>query len=88
MIFLESKNIMVDNSRKARMEVCDMPLDVTNCIAKYIADNRISIRQIAGDNGIKEEKLIPGTTQKLDSHEFLTLCQYLQIKPEALENVE
>lgn len=65
-----------------------MPMDVTNRIAKYIAENQISIGQITLDTGIRKEKLIPGTLWKLDSHEFLILCQYLQIKPESLENVE
>lgn len=65
-----------------------MALDVTNRIAKYIAENHISIPKISADTGIQEEKLIFGTTCKLDSHEFLTLCQYLQMKPESLEIVE
>lgn len=65
-----------------------MALDVTNRIAKYIADNHISIPQVCQDTGIEKRKLLPGTTQKLSSHEFLILCQYLQLKPESLEIVE
>lgn len=59
-----------------------MRLDVTNRIAKYIQDNHIPVERIMKDTGIPEEKLVPGTEFKLDSTEFLTLCRYLQIKPE------
>lgn len=60
-----------------------MESDVTNRIAKYIVDNHISIPQVCADTGIPKEKLIFGTKLKLNSHEFLTLCQYLQLKPES-----
>lgn len=51
-------------------------------LTEYLKNNRIPTGQVAEDTGILEEKLLIGTTKTLNATEFLTLCAYLNIKPE------
>ncbi len=57
-------------------------MGITNAIAKYIEDNRISITQVVADTGIQIEKFDENTTEILSAQEMLRLCAYLRVKPE------
>lgn len=57
-------------------------LDVTEKIVHYISSNNIAVEQIAKDTHISASKLRGETKDRLMSAEFLTLCHYLNVKPE------
>jgi hypothetical protein len=59
-------------------------MGITEAIAKYISENKLSVTQIEQDTGIDLIKLQPGCREHLASEEMLYLCQYLRIRPERL----
>ena len=69
---------MVCEIRRRKME----RLDVTEKIVQYISSNNIEVEQIAKDTHISASKLRGETKDRLMSAEFLTLCHYLNVKPE------
>ena len=58
--------------------------DITLRLAEYMEENEISTRQVALDTEISEEKLQADTQDCLSAAEFLSLCSYLNIRPEEL----
>lgn len=62
-----------------------MAKTITEKLAIYMADNHLSIAQVAQDTTISEAKLKVGTKESLNATEFLELCSYLSVKPEELE---
>ena len=75
-IFPESENIMSWNLLKRERKMAK---------AIYIADNRLSVTQVARDTAISEDKLQVGAKESLNATEFLELCSYLNVKPEELK---
>ena len=59
-------------------------MGITEAIAKYISDNKISLEQVASDTKIDSEKLKLNSRYILSSQEMLTVCSYLRISPEEL----
>ena len=62
-----------------------MATTITEKLAGYIADNHLSITQVAQDTSISEDKLQVGAKESLNATEFLELCSYLNVKPEELK---
>ena len=62
-----------------------MAKTITEKLAGYIADNHLSIAQVAQDTSISEDKLQVGAKESLNATEFLELCSYLNVKPEELK---
>lgn len=60
-------------------------LDVTSKMKMYIRENKIDVDRIVKDVNIPESKLKGDTKEKLSATEFLSLCQYLNIKPEMFQ---
>ena len=60
-------------------------LDVTSKIKMYIRENKIDVDRIVKDINVPESKLKEDTKEKLSATEFLSLCQYLNIKPEMFQ---
>lgn len=79
---------MENNSLKLRIGGESMKQsNVTATLAQYIRQNHISVTQVSKDTGIPEPKLsvfddVVRDEFKLNASEFLTLCAYLNIKPE------
>ena len=59
-------------------------MGITEAIAKYITDSKISLEQVASDTNIDIEKLKLNSKYILSSQEMLTVCSYLRISPEEL----
>jgi len=59
-------------------------MGITEAIAKYIFDSKISLEQVASDTEIEVEKLKLNSKHILSSQEMLTVCSYLRISPEEL----
>ena len=59
-------------------------MGITEAIAKYISDNKISLEQVSSDTEIDAEKLELNSKYILSSQEMLTVCSYLRISPEEL----
>lgn len=57
-------------------------IDTTEKMIHYITNSQISIDQIVRDTHISESKLRGETKEKLKAAEFLSLCQYLNVRPE------
>ena len=57
-----------------------MAKTITEKLAIYIADNRLSVTQVARDTAISEDKLQVGAKESLNATEFLELCSYLNVK--------
>ena len=81
-IFPESENIMSWNLLKRERK---MAKTITEKLAIYIADNRLSVTQVARDTAISEDKLQVGAKESLNATEFLELSSYLNVKPEELK---
>lgn len=81
-IFTESENIMSWNLLKRERK---MAKTITEKLAIYIADNHLSVTQVARDTAISEDKLQVGAKESLNATEFLELCSYLNVKPEELK---
>ncbi len=56
----------------------------TRWVAEYIAQNQISVEEIAEKLQIPREKLYVQTQRTLDADELLKLCAYLHIRPEKI----
>ncbi|MDD3205907.1 MAG: hypothetical protein PHS74_09280 [Lachnospiraceae bacterium] len=65
--------------------ICLEEKNITEKIADYIMDNRISVVQTARDLGISESKLLSKNNENLDADEFLRLCSYLNLNPESFK---
>jgi len=59
-------------------------MGITEAIAKYISDNKISIEQVSSDTEIEVQKLQLNSKSILSSQEMLTVCSYLRVSPEEL----
>ena len=81
-IFPESENIMSWNLLKRERK---MAKTITEKLAIYIADNHLSVTQVARDTAISEDKLQVGEKESLNATENLELCYYLNLKPEELK---
>ena len=81
-IFPESENIMSWNLLKRERK---MTKTITEKLAIYIADNHLSVTQVARDTAISEDKLQVGAKESLNATEFLELCSYLNVKQEELK---
>lgn len=55
--------------------------NVSKKIAEYIEENELSVRKIADDTGVSEEKLL-NKSRPLNATEFLEICSYLNLRPE------
>ena len=62
-----------------------MAKTITEKLAIYIADNHLSVTQVARDTAISEDKLQVGAKESLNATEFLELCSCLNVKPEELK---
>ena len=62
-----------------------MTKTITEKLAIYIADNHLSVTQVARDTAISEDKLQVGAKESLNATEFLELCSYLNVKQEELK---
>ena len=81
-LFPESENNIRQNLLKRERK---MAKTITEKLAIYIADNHLSVTQVARDTAISEDKLQVGAKENLNATEFLELCSYLNVKPEELE---
>lgn len=66
-IFPESENIMSWNLLKRERK---MAKTITEKLAIYIADNHLSVTQVARDTAISEDKLQVGAKESLNATEF------------------
>jgi len=57
---------------------------VTEFFLEYFEKNRISIDEISEKTGIERQKFSEDYRQALTASEFLELCVFLHIKPEAV----
>lgn len=55
---------------------------ITDKIAKYISEQKISVNQVSKDTQIAKEKLQVPPQSGLNAEEMLSLCNYLHITPE------
>lgn len=58
---------------------------ITDKIAEYILEQKISVNQVAKDTQIAKEKLQMPPKSSLNAEELLSLCNYLHITPEKFE---
>lgn len=58
---------------------------ITDKIAEYISEQKISVNQVAKDTQIAKEKLQVPPKAGLNAEELLSLCNYLHIMPEKFE---
>lgn len=58
--------------------------EVTLWLAEYIQVHNLSPEDISRKLNIPKEKLMTGTKKHLDADECLSLCSYLQIRPESI----
>lgn len=59
-------------------------MGITKAISDYISENKLSVGQISGDTGVDAKKIMPDTSEVLSAEELLTLCSYLNIRPEEM----
>lgn len=57
----------------------------TRYMADFIHRNQLSVTDISRKLHIPYSQLIPGTAEFLDADDFLRLCCYLDIQPEAVQ---
>ena len=57
--------------------------NVSNKIREYISNGKISTTQISMDTGILEDKLLD-ESYVFNADEFLSLCYYLNVRPEEM----
>lgn len=57
---------------------------MTGKLARYIKENQLSVEDISNETHIAKQKLCENAKEPLNATEFLTLCAYLNIKPENL----
>ena len=60
---------------------------VTDCMIRYIEENRIDAKSLAAHAGIDAGKLRKDYKEPLDAEEFLSLCAYLGIRPEQVQRM-